>query len=77
MQNLDLNKHKHYIYSNMTGGGKEWWVTMPTCIVSVYEGGTRQLTKSCWKLGEDGEKRATEGVSLINVQYVQVQNTTG
>jgi hypothetical protein len=40
----------------------------------MYEGGTRQLTKSCLKIRrrENGEKRATEGVNLIYVKCMLV-----
>jgi hypothetical protein len=38
-------------------------------IVSVYEGGTKKLTESYWKIGagRKGEERAIKRVNLINV----------
>jgi hypothetical protein len=49
--------------------------TMLKYIVSMYEGGTRHLTKSCYKIWgtQEGKKeRITEGIHLSNVQYMHV-----
>jgi hypothetical protein len=55
------------------GKDREWIIAK--YIASLHEGGVTKGTESYWIIGgkEGGEK---EGVNLIKVQYIHVQNTT-